>query len=536
MDLLSYNIPIQQIMLIIKKTYIKFQRYLNIFFYYIFNLDYRRLLLLLKINKVDDTAYKNLIIFDNFESLSNTCLRLVYFPILSKFYQAKLKYFNLNFNPIFKNIYKNIPAQQIIIQLNANQKKELLIKMNRILKNLRTKQQIMRIAFNKINIGIDIYESYLIRHKEATINEVNKNKKLRKIIYEALTNSIFWRDYLKKENVVASLLSHRCYIETNIINKICIENKIPVFTLSGIGDGINRWNSNKLNLFKLYPKIFKALSQTEKKHGIETAKKQLKKRFGGKPGVNMTYSKISAFSKKIEINEDLFKDGNKINILICTHCFYDNPHAYGKNFFVDFYEWILYLAKISKKTNYNWYIKPHPDYLPGTLDHIYKIMKSFNNIQLLDPLTSFHQLIGKVDKILTVYGSVAHELPLLGFEVINCTDQNPHRAYNFSYTPKNISSLTKKLLNLKKENQLIDEKKIYEFYYIHYYFFKYNLIKDTSFLKKNTFNLEVFNKFFKKKSQRMNLEKKTFTFLDQKKIMTIENFKLDILKKIRYEH
>lgn len=523
-------------MFIINKVLTKFQRYLCIFFYYIFNRNYRRLLLLLKINKIDDTPYKNLIIFDNFESLPNTCFRLIYLPVLSKFYQAKLKYFNLNFNPIFKNIYKNIPAQQIAIQLNAKQKKELLIKTNRILKNLRTKQQIIKITLNKINIGIDIYESYLIRNKEATLNEVNKNKKIRKIIFEALTYFIFWRDYLKKENVVASLLSHRCYIETNIINKICIKNKIPVFTLSGIGDGINRWNSDKLNLFKLYPKIFKALSQAEKKHGIKIAKRQMKKRFEGKVGVDMTYSKISAFSKKTQINENFLKDKSRINILICTHCFYDNPHAYGKNFFIDFYEWLLYLAKISKKTNYNWYIKPHPDYLPGTLDHIYKIMKSFNNIQLLDPLTSFHQLKGKVDKILTVYGSVAHELPLLGFEVINCTDQNPHCAYNFSYTPKNISSLTKKLLNLKKENQPIDQKKIYEFYYIHYYFFKYNLIKDINFIKKNTFDLEEFNKFFKNNLQKKNLEKKIFTFLDRKKIMTIQNYKLDILKKIKYEH
>ena len=61
----------------------------------------------------------------------------------------------------------------------------------------------------------------------------------------------------------------------------------------------------------------------------------------------MNYSKKSAFTKK-KIKK-LIINPNKTNLLICTHYFYDNPHAYGGNLFYDFYEWIKFLGKISLK-------------------------------------------------------------------------------------------------------------------------------------------------------------------------------------------
>ena len=62
----------------------------------------------------------------------------------------------------------------------------------------------------------------------------------------------------------------------------------------------------------------------------------------------MSYSTKSAFSSKVKT----LKYNLKINkYLICAHM--DNPHPYGKNTFVDFYEWLCFLSKISHKTDYN---------------------------------------------------------------------------------------------------------------------------------------------------------------------------------------
>ena len=37
------------------------------------------------------------------------------------------------------------------------------------------------------------------------------------------------------------------------------------------------------------------------------------------------------------------------------------------------YEWIKFLGKISHSTDYEWYIKTHPDFLPGNIDIIKKL-------------------------------------------------------------------------------------------------------------------------------------------------------------------
>ena len=42
------------------------------------------------------------------------------------------------------------------------------------------------------------------------------------------------------------------------------------------------------------------------------------------------------------------KNSNKTKVLICTHCFFDNPHGYGGMIFLDFYEWLVFLGEISK--------------------------------------------------------------------------------------------------------------------------------------------------------------------------------------------
>ena len=254
----------------------------------------------------------------------------------------------------------------------------------------------------------------------------------------------------------------------------------------------------------------------------------------------MSYSEKSAFTK-YDKTKRVIKQNNKIKVLICTHCFYDNPHAYGGNLFPDFYEWLKFIAKLSHKTDYDWYIKPHPDYLPGTLENIKIVNKKFKNIKLIDPSTSFHRLAKEgINFALTVYGSVAHELPLLGIDVINADKYNPHCSFNFSYTPKNKTNYKKIILNLKKFKSKIRYKdEIYKFYYIYHYF----LNKDKLiFNNKNKFeklypkNWKIFYEFFIKNLSRKklkNLENVFFEFFDSNFKYLLEKNKQLIIN--RYE-
>ena len=44
------------------------------------------------------------------------------------------------------------------------------------------------------------------------------------------------------------------------------------------------------------------------------------------------------------------------------HDFFDATHIYGSTLFVDFYEWLKFLGKLSETTDYDWYIKNRPNF------------------------------------------------------------------------------------------------------------------------------------------------------------------------------
>jgi hypothetical protein len=504
-------------------------------YFYLFNLDFIKFNSFIKKNSYHvDKENNSIFLFDSFEVLENTCFRLLYLPIISKFYKSNLLYFNVN-SIIFKKLYNSINANKLNIRLSKSQIAERDLKIKYFFKNTKSRADLLNYSINKLNIGLDIYESYLIRCKKPTIENINiENKNLKKVVEEAFSLLIFWDNFFKINKVSGILLSHRNYIETNILNRIAIERGIPVYSLSGEGHKINRWKDLCLNFFATYNEIFIKLSEVEKKEGFNFSKKQLEKRFSGEVGVDMAYSKKSAFGKSSKTMTEI--KNKKPSIIICTACFYDNPHAYGKMMFSDFYEMMEFLASISHELDYNWFIKPHPDYLPGTIEIIEELCKKFKSIQLVDPDIRFNEISKQVKIAITPYGSVGHELPLVGMNVINCSSINPHIAFNFNFTPKNKDELKNKILNLNFEDFLVED--IYKFYYVHYKFLnKSNLINYDDFLNlKNSFNkniMKTFNEFISKENfNLLKIEKRIFEFLSKDQFTTADSQTLKLLSTI----
>jgi len=135
---------------------------------------------------------------------------------------------------------------------------------------------------------------------------------------------------------------------------------------------------------------------------------------------------------------------------------------------MDFYEWLMFLAKFSEETNYDWYVKTHPDVLPITERIIKKIVDANQKFNLVPAETSFHQLAKEgVEYVLTCYGSVGHECPLLGMKVINAGN-NPQMGYDFNWHPKTVEEYEKLLMNLDSLKKNINPNDIYEFYYMYH--------------------------------------------------------------------
>ena len=75
----------------------------------------------------------------------------------------------------------------------------------------------------------------------------------------------------------------------------------------------------------------------------------------------------------------------------------DSPHAFGNWFFSDFVDWLEYLGRISEKTNYEWYIKPHPNNLRRNKEFIDYYLKKYPKFKLVPPNTSHYSLKNKID-------------------------------------------------------------------------------------------------------------------------------------------
>jgi hypothetical protein len=218
------------------------------------------------------------------------------------------------------------------------------------------------------------------------------------------------------------------------------------------------------NEFKFFKKTFKLLKDKENK--LLTAKKQLDKRFKGEIGVDMLYSSKSAYTG-YDNNKRVIKKNKKIKIIIAPHCFFDSPHGLGQNLHVDFYLWLLHLVKISKKTNYDWYIKTHPDYIPKNLQIIKEFVKKNPQFKLLNPKTSHNQIINEgINFALTIYGTIGVEYAAKNIPVINASQNNPHINYTFNINPKTKTEYEKILINLNNIKKRINVKEVYEYYYM----------------------------------------------------------------------
>ena len=436
---------------------------------------------LLKINKkyfLDKKKYKKEFIIDYFESLENEIARSYFFNSYKNKYPCKLIVFsdkkNILINYRFRKFYKSINASKFdyiffsfeYLKFFLNYKKKDKIK--KYLLNINDKRSILDFEYKNIRIGKDIYDEYLYRFKKKTLDI--KDKELRNVFYDFIFTIDYWENYFRKHDVIGISLSHPNLRLTAIIGKIA--NKffnIPVYSVTNsyVKKNTNLDNHEewiKKELLQI-PKKFSVLPDSEKKIAIEWSKKQLDRRFKGEVGVDMTYSKKSAFSNQ-KLDRTLNKS-DKIKILICTHEFHDSPHAQGGLLFADFYEWLLYLGEKSVNSSYEWYIKNHPDADNWTKKIVNDFIKNYPSIKLVNENISFLQLKEEgLNFVFTCHGTVGHECPLLGIQVINADLNHPHIAYDFNWSPKNLDELNEIILNLNKLKLEINSDDIYEYYYV----------------------------------------------------------------------
>jgi len=385
---------------------------------------------------------------------------------LSKKYKASIA--SYSFTPrkhITNDLYQSFGAEKHFpVSLTRAQRRRRNEVYSSTIKELKTPEQLLDLHIDGIWIGLDLYES-ILRTGSPTVDLNSYDTRF--TIYHGLRYFVFSHDLIRSGHVKAIALSHDCYITMGILTKVAQKFDVPVFYANPYTIMRSFKEHDTYDKFMDYPKIFAALSADKQEEAINAAKSALSKRLGGAVGVDMTYQTKSAFTAS-EVSRQT-DDTDKLKVIVATHCFFDNPHGYRKMTFRDFYQWLKFLGEISEKTDYEWYLKTHPDYLPGTLETLHDFALKHPKFKVIDTKTTFHQLKEEGATIaLTAYGSIGHELPLLGYHVINAS-YNPHSAYKFNIHCASQDEYEQVLMNLSDLPPIEDVEKIYEFYAAHHY-------------------------------------------------------------------
>lgn len=213
----------------------------------------------------------------------------------------------------------------------------------------------------------------------------------------------------------------------------------------------------------------------------------------GSSGVNIpyrgSYSSVFQYNRK---NLNLDKS-EKIKILICPHIFDEDEWLNGEQICDNNYiSWLEFLGRMSEETDYDWFMKLHPDEGERGKKLMQKFVELFPKIKLLPSDISPLDIKNAGFKyVLTIAGSVGHEYPLLGIDVINAGN-NPHTSFGFNISPKDKEEYKNILLNISEYSAIANSEEISEFFCIYYLYFKRNnfsyevrnLFKDIDFGKK----------------------------------------------------
>ena len=389
-------------------------------------------------------------------------------------------------------IYKSFCTESFLRpEILKHQKLNSIRYFKSIFFKIKSKEDILNIKYKKVLIGDLIYDSFIKFNLNTRANVLGtidfKSKNFKEYLLNFFQLTDYWLEYFEKNSIKGVVACHGGY-SYGLPLRIATYKRINSYVMTS--KTLLKYNnqtmfSGQSGTFKNYKQDFKKLNKKVQIKGVSEAKKEILLRFQGQTGskVNRDNEDISSFNKKIY--NRLLLNNKKLNVLICPHDFFDAIHLYGKSIFVDFYEWLFYLGETSKNTNYNWYIKNHPNwggrykiYQKYSEEIVDEFKLKFPNIKLLPNNCSMLQLIDEgVDAVLTVYGTVGIEFPHFKIPVVTATKNCPYSNFNFTKMPLNKKDYSKILYNLDKLKTPQDAKN-----QIYIYYFMRNILPDKNWL------------------------------------------------------
>ena len=413
---------------------------------------------------------------------------------LARKYNAEILGFGSKFvcsKGIYNEVYSSFNVNRNVITndyLSEEQELRAYEILYKIWSSLKTKYDWLNICIDGIDLGEDICSQYMRTWQNGNFgddgsedNELKLEKglpvynlhtdKLKRFLLSTLKEMVFWQDYFSTNKNIKALLLYDGVYREGIAKKIAIKNNVDVYHVhANFSMKLNHFKPG--NNFRYYKEFFDSLTEEDKKIGIQWAKERLAARLKGDSGEISYMEGISAFNNTEML--PVLEKNDKIKVLICPHCLYDNPYGYGKFLFADHWDWLCYLGSLTLKTDYDWYLKVHPAATKIDKDNLKRLVKIYPKIKLLPEEVSALQLKREgIDFALTIWGTIGHEYPAMGIQVINAGN-NPHMAFDFCWNPKTREEYEYLLNNLDKLHKKVDMDEIYQFYCIHFLYLSGN--------------------------------------------------------------
>jgi len=336
-----------------------------------------------------------------------------------------------------------------------------------IFNTIETKADLLSVRIDGIAVGDLIYDSHLRMYKLAAV-DIN-DPRLKKTIYDAHIISASCKKYLNKNNVKMLVMLHAVYIQHGILVRHALSKNIPTY-IYGYREGRLLQKLSKEHFYQSmnhhkYRAIFSNLPN--KRIALEKARKSLDDRFLGVIDPGISYMRKSSYGDYDKSNK-IFNESKRQRVVIFLHCFFDSPHIYKDMLFNDFYEWLDFTLEVASNSNYDCYVKPHPNGLVGNEEIENHFINKFKKVKFLDKSISNRKLISEgFDLGVTLYGTIAHELAYHAIPVLASGD-NPHANYSFCYQSKTLEDYKKKLSEPSLVPNNIVKAEVEQFFYMHY--------------------------------------------------------------------
>ncbi|XDZ63103.1 hypothetical protein AB8881_11225 [Alphaproteobacteria bacterium LSUCC0396] len=342
---------------------------------------------------------------------------------------------------------------------------------------LQCKKDVLEVEIEGIPVGTLIYDTYLRRCRRETIQI--RSWGLLWIMIQAHFITRRTQQYFNRHQVVSVIPGDVAYIYSGIVARVAILKGIPTYSVVETPCRLQPMDSSFYRRvpYWLYREQFALLPREIQLRGKQQATERINARLNGKIDEGLIYMRQSAYAKRASAERALMST-HKTKVLVLLHDFFDSPHIYRHMLFVDFWEWICFTLDSASQTTYEWYVKAHPNGLPGNDCILERLKARFPKIHFLDSKTSNRQLVDEgITAVFSVYGSAGHEFPYLGVPVVMAGD-NPHVAFNFTLTPQTIDEYERLIKNAGELRCNTDLDQLLEFYYMHYCHYKSELPLD----------------------------------------------------------